>query len=42
MARLMEKTIKRPLSELLLFGDVPDGGTVTVDLAGEGLSVLKS
>jgi ATP-dependent Clp protease ATP-binding subunit ClpA len=42
MARLMEKTIKRPLSELLLFGDVPDGGTVTVDVAGQGLSVLKS
>ena len=42
MARLVEKTIKRPLSELLLFGDIPDGGTVTVDLAGDGLSVLKA
>jgi ATP-dependent Clp protease ATP-binding subunit ClpA len=42
MARLVEKTIKRPLSELLLFGDVADDGVVTVDVAGEGLSVLKS
>jgi ATP-dependent Clp protease ATP-binding subunit ClpA len=42
MARLVEKTIKRPLSELLLFGDVPDGGAVIVDVAGEGLSVLRS
>ena len=42
MARLVEKTIKRPLSELLLFGDIPDGGTVTVDVAGDGLAVTKS
>ena len=42
MARLVEKTIKRPLSELLLFGDIPDGGTVTVDVSGDGLAVTKS
>jgi len=32
MARLVEKSIKKPLSELLLFGSVPDGARITVDL----------
>jgi ATP-dependent Clp protease ATP-binding subunit ClpA len=32
MARLMERTIKKPLSELLLFGEVADGSKVVVDL----------
>jgi ATP-dependent Clp protease ATP-binding subunit ClpA len=32
MARLVEKTIKKPLSELLLFGDVKDGAEIVVDL----------
>jgi ATP-dependent Clp protease ATP-binding subunit ClpA len=32
MARLVEKTIKKPLSDLLLFGDVKDGDRVLVDL----------
>jgi ATP-dependent Clp protease ATP-binding subunit ClpA len=31
MARLVERTIKKPLSELLLFGDLASGATVTVD-----------
>ncbi len=42
MARLVEKTIKKPLSELLLFGDVRDGDRIVVDVAGDGLSVLKA
>ena len=42
MARLVEKTIKKPLSELLLFGDVTDGGRVVVDVAGDGLHVAKA
>jgi ATP-dependent Clp protease ATP-binding subunit ClpA len=37
MARLVEKSIKRPLSELLLFGSVTDGSTVSVDVEGEAL-----
>jgi ATP-dependent Clp protease ATP-binding subunit ClpA len=41
MARLVEKTIKKPLSELLLFGGVADGDRVVVDVAGDGLNVLK-
>jgi ATP-dependent Clp protease ATP-binding subunit ClpA len=39
MARLVERTIKKPLSELLLFQDVPDGAVIAVDVEGDGLSV---
>ena len=39
MARLVERSIKKPLSELLLFGDVPDGARIVVDAAGDELSV---
>jgi ATP-dependent Clp protease ATP-binding subunit ClpA len=41
MARLVERTIKKPLSELLLFGEVPNGSTILVDVDGDGLSVGK-
>jgi ATP-dependent Clp protease ATP-binding subunit ClpA len=37
MARLVEKTIKKPLSELLLFGEVKDGSRVVVRLEDGGL-----
>jgi len=39
MARLVERTIKKPLSELLLFGDVPDGARILVDVEGVGLAL---
>ena len=42
MARLVEKTIKKPLSELLLFGEVTDGGRVVVDVHDEGLEVKQA
>jgi ATP-dependent Clp protease ATP-binding subunit ClpA len=42
MARLIEKTIKKPLSELLLFGEVQDGSHVLVDREGEGLKLGTS
>ena len=42
MARLIEKTIKKPLSELLLFGEVKDGDRVVVDVSGDGLQVRQS
>jgi ATP-dependent Clp protease ATP-binding subunit ClpA len=42
MARLVEKSIKKPLSELLLFGDVKDGGRIIVSLEGEGLTVKQA
>jgi ATP-dependent Clp protease ATP-binding subunit ClpA len=39
MARLVEKAIKKPLSELLLFGDVKDGGRIVVERKDDGLLV---
>ena len=42
MARLVEKTIKKPLSELLLFGEVQDGGRILVDVADDGLQVKQA
>src|SRR5688500_7474389 len=42
MARLVEKTIKKPLSELLLFGEVKDGDRVVVDRDGDGLVVKQA
>jgi ATP-dependent Clp protease ATP-binding subunit ClpA len=39
MARLVERTIKKPLSDLLLSGDVTDGSRVVVNAAAEGLTV---
>ena len=41
MARLVEKTIKKPLSDLLLFGDVKDGDRVVVDLADDSIQVKR-
>ncbi len=41
MARLVEKTIKKPLSELLLFGNVQDGERVVVDVQGDGLQLTR-
>jgi ATP-dependent Clp protease ATP-binding subunit ClpA len=42
MARLIEKTIKKPLSDLLLFGNVKDGDRVLVDLHEDGLKVTQA
>jgi ATP-dependent Clp protease ATP-binding subunit ClpA len=42
LARLVEKTIKKPLSELLLFGDIKDGGRVIVDVHDAGLEVKQA
>jgi ATP-dependent Clp protease ATP-binding subunit ClpA len=42
MARLVERTIKKPLSELLLFGDVHDGGRILVDVADDGLQIQQA
>ena len=39
MARLVEKTIKKPLSDLLLFGDVKDGDRVLVDVHDDAIQV---
>jgi hypothetical protein len=39
MARLVERTIKKPLSELLLFGTVEPGSTVLVTRKDDGLAL---
>ena len=31
LQRVIDKDIKRPLSKLMLFGDLKDGGSVTID-----------
>jgi hypothetical protein len=36
----VESSIKRPLAEALLFGELQENGKVLVDVGGEGL-VLK-
>ena len=41
MARLVEKAIKKPLSELLLFGDVKDGGRILVEVHEGALRVTQ-
>jgi ATP-dependent Clp protease ATP-binding subunit ClpA len=41
MGRLVEKTIKKPLSDLLLFGDVKDGDRVLVDLQDDSIQVKR-
>jgi ATP-dependent Clp protease ATP-binding subunit ClpA len=41
MARIIQEQIKKPLAELLLFGELANGGgTVKVELQGEGLSLM--
>ena len=42
MARLVEKTIKKPLSDLLLFGDVNDGDRVLVDVHEDAIQVTHA
>ena len=37
MARLIQDKVKKPLAELLLFGELADGGHVQVDLADDAL-----
>jgi ATP-dependent Clp protease ATP-binding subunit ClpA len=39
MARLVEKSIKKPLAELLLFEDVADGARIIVDVEADALTV---
>ena len=42
MARLVEKTIKKPLSDLLLFGSVKDGDSVLVDVKDDAIQVTQN
>ena len=40
MARLVERVVKKPLSELLLFGSLASGGTVRVAVEGDDLRLI--
>jgi ATP-dependent Clp protease ATP-binding subunit ClpA len=42
MARLVEKTIKKPLSDLLLFGSVNDGDRVLVEVHEDAIQVRQA
>jgi ATP-dependent Clp protease ATP-binding subunit ClpA len=42
MARLVEKAIKKPLSELLLFGEVKDGGRIVVDVRDDAIQLTQA
>jgi ATP-dependent Clp protease ATP-binding subunit ClpA len=42
MARLIERTIKKPLSEMLLFGNLEAGATVLVTRKDDGLALERS
>jgi ATP-dependent Clp protease ATP-binding subunit ClpA len=42
MARLIERTIKKPLSEMLLFGNLDAGATVLVTRKDDGLALERS
>jgi ATP-dependent Clp protease ATP-binding subunit ClpA len=39
MARLVDSSLKKPLAEALLFGDLKNGGTARYDVEGEGLKL---
>ena len=41
MARLVEKSIKKPLAELLLFENVADGARIVVDVEADALTVTS-
>jgi ATP-dependent Clp protease ATP-binding subunit ClpA len=40
MARLIERVVKKPLAEMLLFGSLEAGGAVRITVEGEGLRVV--
>ncbi len=42
MGRLIERTIKKPLSDLLLFGDVKDGDRIMVDVQDDAIKVTAA
>jgi ATP-dependent Clp protease ATP-binding subunit ClpA len=39
MARLIEKVLKRPLADAILFGDLTEGGKVIADLVGDEIAL---
>ena len=41
MARVIEEQLKKPLANLILFGELKDGGTAKVERKGEGLEITS-
>jgi ATP-dependent Clp protease ATP-binding subunit ClpA len=39
MARLIERVVKKPLSEKLLFGDLANGGVVRVHVENDAIAL---
>jgi ATP-dependent Clp protease ATP-binding subunit ClpA len=39
MARLVDNSLKKPLAEALLFGELKNGGTARFDVEGESLKL---
>jgi ATP-dependent Clp protease ATP-binding subunit ClpA len=42
MARLIERVVKKPLSELLLFGSLSDGGAVRIAVEGDEIRLVTA
>ena len=42
MARLIERKVKKPLSEAMLFGALADGGTARIVVDGDEVRVLTN
>ena len=42
MARLIERLVKKPLSELLLFGSLADGGAVRVVVDNDEIKLVTA
>jgi ATP-dependent Clp protease ATP-binding subunit ClpA len=42
MARLIERVVKKPLSEMLLFGTLGAGGTVRIVLDGDEIRLIAN
>ena len=40
MARVIEEQLKKPLANLILFGELKDGGTAKVERKDEGLEIV--
>ena len=41
MQRYIDKNIKRPLSKMLLFGELKDGGTVKIDVLDNNITLTS-
>jgi ATP-dependent Clp protease ATP-binding subunit ClpA len=42
MARLIERKVKKPLSEAMLFGALAEGGTARIVVDGDELKVVTN